>query len=149
MAERQGAAEIHLRKGKVAICAGSAVAGVEDEITGVWRSGLVKLDLDAFLEVLPVTASEDVLGLAMRTALRNSQLNVPWPDEWRGTRNWDFGPFLARLSVAFGLASPKALYSGMRYVSVEWLLGDVTLKSTRRRHGGRFEGFAPAWRQGP
>jgi hypothetical protein len=144
MATDQGGASIWLRKDKLLIVSASMVGGAYRDDLGAW-SGLCVEDFDAFFGLIAWTRPDDDLGRALKDALRMSRLNVPRPAAWANGLGSDKAETDARLAAAFGLGSARRLYEGMRSPGAEWARGVVTLYPSRRRPGGRFEGFEPAW----
>jgi hypothetical protein len=136
MADKQGAAEIKLRKEKFFIAANSVVMGWLDE-EGV-RRGMTMTDWDAYAKTFPSDVENNTLGYALREALAASRVGLPgeWADARLGAADYD-----ARLASAFGLRTTKGLYPGMKDVAARWSLGEVTLSPSRHRRGSAFGGF--------
>lgn len=145
MAKAQGAADIYLRKGALLTVATSLVDGARPDERGVW-TGLTTDDFDAACRPQGADAPDSALGADLRFALVESRIGVPAPDAW-ATKGMDGEkPEVdARLAAAFGLPGPARLYAGMLACFAAWSLGEVLLIPTKRRRGGRFEGFQPAW----
>ena len=145
MAEIQGAAEIYLRKGALLTVATSLVDGARPDERGVW-TGLTVNDFDAAFRLQGADIPDSALGADLRFALVQSQIGVPAPAAWATKGMGGEKPEVdARLAAAFGLTDSGSLYSGMVVCFASWSLGEVRLMPTKRRRGGRFEGFQLAW----
>lgn len=147
MAWRQGLASISVRKGAVVIVTGSIVKGGRMDWRGIWH-GLSNADFEAFHARVDWLAPDEEIGGTLRRALKATRLNIPVPATWANGLWSDTATFQRCLATAFGLSSAKNLYPGMVCCGARWAAGKVTLNPTRRRRGGEFEGFGPAWREG-
>lgn len=95
-------------------------------------------DPDAFQILLPLSTADAAFGGAVREALRSSRTEMPQEVvEARGAP----GAYRENLARAFGLASTRNIYSGMRSMFVQWVKGQIVFNPTRRRRGGVWEGF--------
>jgi len=125
MARDQGSAEVKQRGADILIVA-SAMCGA-GRIT----------DWETFQERTTVDVSDALLGAALRRCLLSSR---SMSAEWMAARI-NAPDYRERLTLAFGLASSRSLFSGMKDVSVEWGFGEVNCGPSRNRGGGRFDGF--------
>lgn len=144
MAWLQGSATLWLRGDQLVIVAASIVVGARRDWRGLW-SGLTTPDFEAFCHRLSWQDPDSRIGAALRAALKASRLNVPVPVAWEQGIGSDKADFDLRLAGAFGSRDARRLYPGMRQGGVTHLLGSLLLSPSRRRHGGQFEGFQPAW----
>lgn len=144
MALNHGAAVFWRRRDKLLVVAASLTVGAAKDERGVW-SGVHVIDFDACCMMTPWPASDEVVGLVLRQALKASRLGRPIPEAWARGVGSDKAEMDARLAAEFGLPDARRLYQGMLSPGADWALDTLTIWPSRRRHGGRFEGFEPAF----
>lgn len=144
MADSQGIACLYLRKGVLLVVAGSLAEGARPDERGVW-TGLTVEDFEAASLRVSADSADSTLGATLRKALVSARIGIPAPASWaRGIGSDKRGDDL-RLAEAMGLSDARGMYPGMKACFARWELGELMIMPTKRRHGGRFEGFEPAW----
>lgn len=148
MSAIQGLALLWLRHTSLATVTLHGVEGARCDEQGIWH-GLDDIDRGTYRRIDHWAADSDRLGTFLREALLASRYLVPVPQHWidqgAGADRMEQNALLA---AAFGKATARSLFTGMKSCVLRRQLDEVRFIPKQRRHGGLFDGFDPRWAEG-